>query len=202
MKYLFDKLFSALGLIALSPVMLTVAVLIKMRMPNGPVIFKQRRVGQHGHLFTIYKFRTMDSKPRQGVSVAAYEQNRITPLGAKLRKYKIDELPELWNVLKGDMSFVGPRPDVPGYADRLQGDDREMLLLKPGITGPSSLKYRNEEELLAKVDSPLEYNDKVIFPDKVRINRYYLHHYSFVADIKMIICTVLGKKMLYNGEYI
>ncbi len=202
MKYLFDKLFSALGLIALSPVMLTVAVLIKMRMPNGPVLFKQRRVGQHGHLFTIYKFRTMDSKPRQGVSVAAYEQNRITPLGAKLRKYKIDELPELWNVLKGDMSFVGPRPDVPGYADRLQGDDREMLLLKPGITGPSSLKYRNEEELLAKVDSPLEYNDKVIFPDKVRINRYYLHHYSFVADIKMIICTVLGKKMLYNGEYI
>ena len=100
------------------------------------------------------------------------------------------------------MSFVGPRPDVPGYADMLQGDDREMLRLKPGITGPASLKYRNEEELLANVENPLEYNDKVIFPDKVRINRYYLHHYSFAADIKMILCTILSKKMMYGGEEI
>lgn len=150
----------------------------------------------------MYKFRSMTVAGEGKTSVAATEGARITPLGATLRKYKIDELPELWNVLKGDMSFVGPRPDVPGYADKLQGDDREMLLLKPGITGPSSLKYRNEEELLANVENPLEYNDNVIFPDKVRINRYYLHHYSFVDDIKMILCTVLGKKMLYNGELI
>ncbi len=202
MKYLFDKAFSAIGLIVLSPVMLAVAVMIRLKMPNGPVIFRQQRVGQHGRLFTMYKFRSMTVAGEGKTSVAATEGARITPLGATLRKYKIDELPELWNVLKGDMSFVGPRPDVPGYADKLQGDDREMLLLKPGITGPSSLKYRNEEELLANVENPLEYNDKVIFPDKVRINRYYLHHYSFVDDIKMILCTVLGKKMLYNGELI
>ncbi len=202
MKYLFDKAFSAIGLIVLSPVMLAVAVMIRLKMPNGPVIFRQQRVGQHGRLFTMYKFRSMTVAGEGKTSVAATEGARITPLGATLRKYKIDELPELWNVLKGDMSFVGPRPDVPGYADKLQGDDREMLLLKPGITGPSSLKYRNEEELLAKVENPLEYNDNVIFPDKVRINRYYLHHYSFVDDIKMILCTVLGKKMLYNGELI
>lgn len=202
MKYLFDKAFSAIGLIVLSPIMLAVAVMIRLKMPNGPVIFRQQRVGQHGRLFTMYKFRSMTVAGEGKTSVAATEGARITPLGATLRKYKIDELPELWNVLKGDMSFVGPRPDVPGYADKLQGDDREMLLLKPGITGPSSLKYRNEEELLAKVENPLEYNDNVIFPDKVRINRYYLHHYSFVDDIKMILCTVLGKKMLYNGELI
>ncbi len=202
MKYLFDKAFSAIGLIVLSPIMLAVAVMIRLKMPNGPVIFRQQRVGQHGRLFTMYKFRSMTVAGEGKTSVAATEGARITPLGATLRKYKIDELPELWNVLKGDMSFVGPRPDVPGYADKLQGDDREMLLLKPGITGPSSLKYRNEEELLAKVENPLKYNDNVIFPDKVRINRYYLHHYSFVDDIKMILCTVLGKKMLYNGELI
>ena len=106
------------------------------------------------------------------------------------------------NVLIGDMSFVGPRPDVPGYADALAGEDREVLKLKPGITGPASLKYRDEEELLAKQDDPIRYNNEVIFPDKVRINRYYLHHYSFVKDIQLIVCTVLGKKMMYNGEII
>ena len=100
------------------------------------------------------------------------------------------------------MSFVGPRPDVPGYADALTGDDREVLLLRPGITGPASLKYRNEEDILAAVDNPQIYNDTIIFPDKVRINRYYLHNYSFVSDIKMILCTVLGKTMLYNNEII
>jgi lipopolysaccharide/colanic/teichoic acid biosynthesis glycosyltransferase len=118
------------------------------------------------------------------VSVAG--EARITPLGAVLRKYKLDELPELWNVLIGDMSFVGPRPDVPGYADQLTGDDREVLNLRPGITGPASLKYRDEEELLAQQADPQKYNDEVIFPDKVRINCYYLHHYSFVKDVQMI----------------
>jgi lipopolysaccharide/colanic/teichoic acid biosynthesis glycosyltransferase len=134
------------------------------------------------------------------VSVAG--EARITPLGAVLRKYKLDELPELWNVLIGDMSFVGPRPDVPGYADQLTGDDREVLNLRPGITGPASLKYRDEEELLAGQADPQKYNDEVIFPDKVRINRYYLHHYSFVKDIQMIFCTILGKRMKYANEII
>ena len=170
-------------------------------MPGGPAIFKQTRIGRRGKPFTIFKFRTM-TVGHGGSSVSVAGESRITPLGAVLRKYKIDELPELWNVLVGDMSFVGPRPDVPGYADRLQGDDREVLELRPGITGPASLKYRNEEELLAAVDNPQEYNDTVIYPDKVRINRYYLHNYSFVSDIKMIVCTVLGKTMLYNNEII
>ena len=209
LKWLFDKLASLFGLLFLSPVLLVVAILIKVKMP-GPILFCQKRVGQYGNLFTVYKFRSMTVKAEASVasrdsdatSIASTEQNRITPLGEKLRRYKLDELPELWNVLKGDMSFVGPRPDVPGYADQLQGEERDILKLKPGITGPASLKYRNEEELLASVDNPAQYNDEVIFPDKVKLNLYYLKHYSFIKDIQMIICTVLGKKMDYADEII
>ena len=153
--------------------------------------------------------------------------NRITPLGAKLRHYKLDELPGLWDVFIGKMSFVGPRPDVPGYADRLVGDDRDVLKLRPGITGPATLKYRLEDELLSDVRTLVQgskfkvqgverpdfekmsdqevavwYNDNVIYPDKVRLNCYYYRHYSFVKDIQMILCTVLSRKMEYNGEKI
>ena len=224
LKIVFDKVVSLVGLIVLSPVLLIVALLIKWKMP-GPILFCQQRVGRYGRIFMVYKFRTMTVKAEASVasrnseatSIASQEQSRITPLGGKLRRYKLDELPELWNVLKGDMSFVGPRPDVPGYADQLQGEDREVLLLRPGITGPASLKYRNEEDILEAVDEALqkgrsglpmgittvqEYNDNVIYPDKVRLNRYYLHHYSFIKDIKMIVCTVLGKRMEYAGEQI
>ena len=224
LKIVFDKVVSLVGLIVLSPVLLIVALLIKWKMP-GPILFCQQRVGRYGRIFTVYKFRTMTVKAEAAVasrnseatSIASQEQSRITPLGEKLRRYKLDELPELWNVLKGDMSFVGPRPDVPGYADQLQGEDREVLLLRPGITGPASLKYRNEEDILEAVDEALqkgrsglpmgittvqEYNDNVIYPDKVRLNRYYLHHYSFIKDIQMIVCTVLGKRMEYAGEQI
>ena len=190
-----------IGLLVLWPVLLVVAVLIRVQMPGGPVIFKQKRVGRNGKLFTMYKFRSM-TVGHGGSSVSVAGESRITPLGAKLRHYKLDELPELWNVLTGDMSFVGPRPDVPGYADQLVGDDREVLKLRPGITGPASLKYRDEEDLLALQPDPQKYNDEVIFPDKVRINLYYLHHYSFVKDIEMIFCTVLGRKMKYNNEII
>ena len=170
-------------------------------MPGGPVLFTQKRVGRHGRLFTMHKFRSM-TVSHSGSSVSVAGEARITPLGAMLRKYKLDELPELWDVLIGNMSFVGPRPDVPGYADQLQGEDRRILELRPGITGPASLKYRDEEELLATVENPQEYNDKVIYPDKIRINLYYLQHYSFVKDIQMIVCTVLGRKMMYGGELI
>ena len=224
LKFVFDKVVSLVGLIVLSPVLLIVALLIKWKMP-GPILFCQQRVGRYGRIFTVYKFRTMTVKAEASVasrnseatSIASQEQSRITPLGEKLRRYKLDELPELWNVLKGDMSFVGPRPDVPGYADQLQGEDREVLLLRPGITGPASLKYRNEDDILEAVDEALqkgrselpmgittvqEYNDNVIYPDKVRLNRYYLHHYSFIKDIQMIVCTVLGKRMEYAGEQI
>lgn len=201
LKWIFDRVASLVGLLLLWPVLLAVAILIKVKMPGGPVVFKQRRVGQYGRLFTMYKFRTM-KVGHSGSSVSVAGENRITPLGAVLRRYKLDELPELWNVLKGDMSFVGPRPDVPGYADKLSGEDRDILQLKPGITGPASLKYRDEEELLAQVQDAQEYNDQVIYPDKVRINRYYLRHYSFVKDMQMIVCTVLGQRMMYGGEEI
>lgn len=200
-KYLFDRIMAFVGLIVLSPVLLVVWMLIHVKMPDGPAVFTQKRVGKDGKLFTMYKFRSM-SAHHSGSTVSVAGESRITPLGAKLRRYKLDELPELWNVLIGDMSFVGPRPDVPGYADKLEGDDRRVLQLRPGITGPASLKYRDEEVLLAGQANPQEFNDKVIYPDKVRINLYYLDHYSFLADIKMIFATVLGKRIKYNNEMI
>ena len=190
-KWLFDRIMSLVGLIILSPVLLVVAILIRVKMPGGPVLFKQKRVGKEGKLFTMVKFRSM-SVAHSGSSVSVAGESRITPLGAKLRKYKLDELPELWNVFIGDMSFVGPRPDVPGYADKLVGEDRVILKLRPGITGPASLKYRDEETLLATVEDPIRYNDEVIFPDKVRINKEYYYNWSFWQDIRYIVRTVLG----------
>lgn len=200
-KYLFDRIMAFVGLVVLSPILFVVWILIRIKMPDGSAVFTQKRVGKGGRLFTMYKFRSM-SAHHSGSTVSVAGESRITPLGAKLRRYKLDELPELWNVFIGDMSFVGPRPDVPGYADKLEGDDRRVLQLRPGITGPASLKYRDEEVLLATQANPQEFNDKVIYPDKVRINLYYLDHYSFVADIKMIIATVLGKRIEYNNEII
>ncbi len=203
LKFIFDRVVAFIGLIVLSPVFLLVALLIRIKMPGAPVIFTQKRVGRNARLFTIYKFRTMSvNDPHNSTSITVAGDSRITPLGAKLRKYKMDELPELWNVLKGDMSFVGPRPDVPGYADALTGEDRKVLGLRPGITGPATMKYRNEEAILASVPDPVKYNDEVIFPDKVRLNRYYLDHYSFIMDIKMIVATVTGKKIEYAGELV
>lgn len=200
LKYIFDRTMALIGLLFLWPVLLVVALLIKCQMP-GPVLFVQQRVGRNGVLFNCHKFRSMTTI-HGGSSVSVAGEARITPLGAKLRKYKLDELPELWDVLIGNMSFVGPRPDVPGYADQLQGEDRIILSFRPGITGPATLKYRNEEELLATVENPVQYNNEVIYPDKVRINRYYAEHYSFMDDLKMIFCTVLGKHMIYNHEII
>ena len=193
LKNIFDRTMALLGLLVFSPLLIVVALLIRIKMPGAPVIFRQKRVGQHGKLFTMYKFRTM--KPgHSGSPVSVRGESRITPLGAFLRRYKLDELPELWNVLIGDMSFVGPRPDVPGYADKLEGEDRKILKLKPGITGPASLKYANEEEILASQEDPVKYNNEVIWPDKVRINMEYLKRRNFWLDLKVIIYTVIGKK--------
>ena len=189
LKWIFDRSVALIGLLFLWPVLIVVAILIKMKMPGGPAIFKQKRVGLHGDLFTMYKFRSM-TVSHGGSSVSVAGESRITPLGATLRKYKLDELPELWNVLIGDMSFVGPRPDVPGYADMLEGEDRLILELRPGITGPASLKYRNEEELLAQVEDPQRYNDEVIYPDKVRINLEYYRNHTLMGDLKYIFETV------------
>lgn len=215
LKFLFDRIVALIGLLFLWPLLIVVAVLVKIKMPDGSVIFTQKRVGKDGKLFTCHKFRSMAVK-HNGSTVSVAGDARITPLGAILRHYKIDELPGLWDVMIGNMSFVGPRPDVPGYADKLEGDDRVVLKLRPGITGPATLKYRLEDEMISdyvakkqkKGDTrPVqkiaeEYNDKVIYPDKVRINKYYYEHYSFIKDIQIIICTVLGKNMRYNNELI
>jgi len=192
-KRLFDISASFFGLIFFSSVYLLIALLIKVKMP-GPVFFIQHRVGRHGRLFRMVKFRTM-KVAHHGGSISVKGESRITPLGSTLRKYKLDELPELWNVLKGEMSFVGPRPDVPGYADMLQGKDRELLNMRPGITGPASIKYSNEEEILALQPDPVAFNNEVIFPDKVRINLAYIKHQSFLLDLKIIYVTVTGSKL-------
>lgn len=193
-KFIFDRILSLLGLLFFSPILLIITILVKIELPKQSAIYRQQRIGRNGKSFTMYKFRTMVAN-HGGSPISVRGESRITPLGAKLRRLKLDELPELWNVLIGDMSFVGPRPDVPGYADKLQGDDRKILSLRPGITGLATLKYRNEEELLAKVENPIEYNDTVIFPDKVRINLAYVAHYSFFLDMKILWYTFIGKDL-------
>ena len=215
LKWLFDRLVAFIGLLFFWPLLLIIAIMVKVKMPGGPTFFVQKRVGKGGKLFNCHKFRSMIVK-HNGSSVSVAGDSRITPFGATLRHYKLDELPGLWDVLIGNMSFVGPRPDVPGYADKLEGDDRDVLKLRPGITGPATLKYRIEDEMIfeyvtkkqAEGDNreaqeiAIEYNDNVLYKDKVRLNCYYYHHYSFIKDIQMIFCTVLGKNMMYAGEKI
>lgn len=215
LKWIFDRVVALIGLLFLWPVLLVVAIMVKVKMPGGPAFFVQKRVGKGGELFNCHKFRTMTVK-HNGSTVSVAGDSRITPFGAVLRHYKLDELPGLWDVLIGNMSFVGPRPDVPGYADKLTGDDRDVLKLRPGITGPATLKYRLEDEMISDYvakrqaegdkrpmqEIATEYNDKVIYPDKVRINCYYYRNYSFWKDIEMIFATVLGRKIKYNGEMI
>ena len=201
------------GLLFLWPVLLIVAIIVKVKMPGGPVFFVQKRVGKGGKLFCCHKFRSMTVK-HNGSTISVAGDLRITPLGAKLRHYKLDELPGLWDVLIGNMSFVGPRPDVPGYADKLTGDDCDVLKLRPGITGPATLKYRLEDEMISEYVSKrqiegdkrsiqeiaTEYNDTVIYPDKVRLNCYYYRHYSFIKDIEMILATIFGFRIKFAGE--
>lgn len=215
LKWIFDRLVALIGLLVLWPVLVVVAIMVKVKMPGGSAFFVQKRVGKGGKLFNCHKFRTMTMR-HNGSTVSVAGDSRITPFGAKLRHCKLDELPGLWDVLIGNMSFVGPRPDVPGYADRLTGDDRDVLKLRPGITGPATLKYRLEDEMISDYvakrqaegdkrpmqEIATEYNDKVIYPDKVRINCYYYRNYSFWKDIEMIFATVLGRKIKYNGEMI
>lgn len=213
LKWLFDRTVAFLGLMFLWPILLIVAIMVKIKMPGGPVLFVQKRVGKGGKSFDCHKFRSMTVN-HNGSTVSVAGDARITPFGAKLRHYKLDELPGLWDVLIGNMSFVGPRPDVPGYADKLQGDDRDVLNLRPGITGPATLKYRLEDEMISEYvakkqaegdtrpmqEIATEYNDMVIYPDKVRLNCYYYRHYSFWKDIEMMFATVLGFKVKFAGE--
>lgn len=226
LKWIFDRVAALCGLLLIWWIYPIVAILIKVKMPGGPAFFVQKRVGKNGKLFNCHKFRTMTVK-HSGSTVSVAGDSRITPFGAKLRHYKIDELPGLWDVLIGNMSFVGPRPDVPGYADKLDGADRDVLKLRPGITGPATLKYRLEDEMIAEFVAQIKagnneqiskientpdfsamsdqeiaiwYNDNIIYPDKVRLNCYYYRNYSFIKDIEMIFATVLGFKVKFAGE--
>lgn len=212
-KWIFDRSVALIGLLFLWPILLVIAIMIKIKMPGGPAFFIQKRVGKDGALFSCHKFRTMTVE-HHGSSISVAGDSRITPFGSTLRHYKLDELPGLWDVLVGNMSFVGPRPDVPGYADKLEGDDRVVLKLRPGITGPATLKYRLEDEMISEYvakkqaegdtrpmqEIATEYNDTVIYPDKVRLNKYYYRNYSFIKDIEMIFATVLGWKVKFAGE--
>ncbi|MDX1823158.1 MAG: sugar transferase [Thiohalomonadales bacterium] len=188
-KRLFDLMCSALGLFACWWLILVawIAATIDTR-SNG--FFIQKRVGRNGKVFRVVKIKTMRPIASLDTTVTRSGDPRITALGAFFRRTKIDELPQLWNVLLGDMSFVGPRPDVPGFADQLQGEERAMLSIRPGITGPATLKYRNEEELLAEQEDPEAYNRDVIWPDKVRINLEYIRNWSLGRDIQYILETV------------
>ena len=189
MKRLFDFITSLIGIIALVPIFIIASILVKIS-SVGPVFFVQKRIGKNGKIFQMIKFRSMTVIQSSTSTISVKGDVRITKIGAFLRKFKLDELPELWNVLKGDMSLVGPRPDVCGYADNLKGEDRKILELRPGITCVASLKYYDEEDVLATQDKPLKFNDEVIYPDKVRLNLDYYHNNNLWIDIKIIFATI------------
>ena len=189
-KRVFDIVFSLIGLILTWPIILIAWIIASIETKSNGM-FIQKRVGKDGKLFNIYKIKTMRKIDNIDTTITSSNDIRITKSGKFFRKYKIDELPQLWNVLIGDMSFVGPRPDVPGYADKLEGDDKIILSVRPGITGPASLKYKNEEEILAQQEDPKWYNDNIIWPDKVKINKDYIKNWSLLKDIKYIIKTVI-----------
>ena len=192
MKRCCDILVSFIGIIILSPVFILIGMIISFS-SKGPIFFVQKRVGRNGKLFSMIKFRSMLIYQENSSTVSIYGDDRVTAFGSFLRRYKLDELPELFNVLKGDMSLVGPRPDVSGYADKLKGESKLILLLRPGITGPATLKYANEEKILASCKDPIKYNDEIIYPDKVKINLDYYYNHSFWIDIKIIFASIFRK---------
>jgi len=193
-KRTFDLAGSITGLI-LTGWLIALAYVVSTIDTGKSGFFVQKRVGMNGRIFNLIKIRTMRERNDIKTNVTTRSDPRITKLGAFIRRYKIDELPQLINILLGHMSFVGPRPDVPGFADKLIGNDRVILSVRPGITGPATLKYRDEEEILASKENPEEYNQKVIFPDKVRINKKYVENYRLRDDFYYIWDTIFGGKM-------
>lgn len=190
-KRVFDFSVALLGLLV-SWWLILIAFLAASLDTRSNGFFIQDRVGKDGKIIRVVKIKTMRPDSKTTTTVTRSGDPRITPLGRFFRKTKIDELPQLWNVLLGQMSFVGPRPDVPGYADALTGDNRAVLSLRPGITGPATLKYRDEEEILASQDDPERYNREVIYPDKVKINLQYIREWTFLRDFRYILDTILG----------
>lgn len=191
LKRIFDVVLSLIGLLV-TGWLIAIAALVARIDTGESGIFSQQRVGRNGRLFRLFKIRTMRSSEKLQTTVTTIDDERITRSGRLFRKTKIDELPQLVNVLIGNMSFVGPRPDVPGFADMLNGEDRAILKLRPGITGPATLYYRHEESLLAQSDNPEQFNRSVIFPQKVKMNLDYIRNYSLLGDISYILRTVFG----------
>jgi len=187
----FDIIFSFTGLVLTFP-LISVSFLAIVISSRTSGIYAPYRIGRHGLPFRIYKLKTMREVSGPINSVTTKDDPRITSIGKWLRKFKIDELPQLWNVLKGEMSLVGPRPDVAGFADQLEGDDREILSLLPGITGLATLKFKQEEELLAQQKDPIAYNREVIWPEKIKLNREYIKNYSFGLDVWILWKTIVG----------
>ncbi|MDY3328936.1 sugar transferase [Riemerella anatipestifer] len=178
-KYTLARILAGVVIVVISPLLLMLFILVSLD-TNSFGVFVQDRVGQYGKLFRIYKFKTIRPVSR-----------KISKVGAFLRKTKLDELPQLFNILKGEMSFIGPRPDVPGYYDGLKGEDRKVLILKPGLLSEASLEYRNEEYLLNQKENPLKYNDEVIFPHKIKLNLEYLERVSFKEDIRVLLKAII-----------
>ena len=193
-----DLMVAIVGLLILWPLMGFISAVIRCA-SRGPIFFLQQRIGCKGRVFDIIKFRTMTLGAQLQGTITTATDRRVTPFGRVLRKYKLDECPQLWNVLVGEMSLVGPRPDVPGYADRLPADARQILALRPGITGPASLLFRDEERLLALAPIPQVFNDAVIYPEKVRINLEYLENWSFWRDIGYLVATLLPGVARWSG---
>lgn len=187
----FDLIFSVFGLIILFPFLLLIAILIKID-SKGPVLFIQGRVGKNNKDFNIYKFRTMRIKSeKKGLLTLGNKDNRVTKIGYFLRRYKIDEFPQLINVLKGNMSFVGPRPELRHYVNFYNEDDMKIFCIRPGITGLASLKYRNEVELLKAANNPEDYFINTIIPDKLKYNKLYIQKRNFFFDLKLIFLTII-----------
>ncbi len=187
-KRIFDLSVSIILLpIVVVPLLLLMVIASVSTLDSG--LFIQKRIGADGQHFDLLKIRTLKGKGHKDITDIKSSE---TVFGRWLRRTKLDELPQLFNVLKGDMSWVGPRPDIPGYADKLEGDDRVVLSVKPGITGPATLKYKNEDELLMQQDDPLHYNDTVIWPDKVKINKDYIKNWSLSKDIKYLFSSVFA----------
>lgn len=190
-KRIFDIVMSLIGIIILSPLLIIVSMAIKISSP-GNILFLQKRVGKNGEEFNIYKFRTMVSDAEKlGKQITVGNDNRITKVGAVLRKFKIDELPQLFNVLNGDMSLVGPRPEVPKYVSLYTEEQKKVLSIRPGITDMASLRYRDENDILGKVDNPEEYYINVIMQDKLKLNLEYIEKSNIIFDISLILKTII-----------
>jgi lipopolysaccharide/colanic/teichoic acid biosynthesis glycosyltransferase len=199
-KRVFDLVVAVPCFLLLLVPMLAVAGAILI-LSGSPVLFTQERIGRFGCRFRIIKYRSMTRGAEAGGSVTVGGDPRITSIGRVLRKWKLDELPQLWNVIWGDMSLVGPRADMPGFMDQLQRGDRAILLLRPGVTGPATLAYRNEETLLASQADPQRYNAEVLFPDKVKINKAYLENLSLRADVWYILATLAAIIGRGHGQF-